>query len=277
MKRVYFALSLLGAACAVLPCWTIAAAAQEHPVQSFPSPSITSEIIAKNLVHRGNEKSARGDLDGAIADYKQAIQIKPNYARAYFNLGVVYCLLGEPEAEIAYFSEAIKYNPKDADSFTERGLSQIKVNDIKGAMTDFEQALKLNPKQARAYWGRGQARQRQGDTQGAVSDFTLSIQIDPTLAPAYLYRGNTYFELGALDKNGSDYMRMAVADYTQAIKLEPNLALAYHNRGYAYAQLGNKQGALADIKKAADIYKQQNLMDDYKEEIAGLESLKNSQ
>lgn len=274
MKPIYFALSLLGTVGAVVPCWTIAVNAQERPVQASLSALTTSEITAKSLVDRGNEKSERGDLNGAIADYKQALKVKPDYARAYFNLGVTYCLLNEPKAEITYYTQAIKYAPNDADSYAERGIARVKLDDRKGAMADLEQALKLNPKQTRAYWGRGQMRQRQQDTQGAVSDFTQSIQLDPAFAPAYFNRGLAYYELGALQENGSGYMQKAVADYTQAIKLDPQFASAYHNRGFASRELGDKQGALADVQKAADIYKQQNMMDNYKQEMEQLEFLK---
>lgn len=274
MKPIQFALSLLGTVGAVVLCCPIVVDAQERPIRASLSALTTSEITAKILVDRGNEKSKQGDLNGAIADYKQALKIKPDYARAYFNLGVTYCELNNPEAEITYYTQAIKYAPNDADSYAERGIARVKLDDRKGAMADLEQALKLNPKQTRAYWGRGQMRQRQQDTQGAVSDFTQSIQLDPAFAPAYFNRGLAYYELGALQENGSNYMQKAVADYTQAIKLDPKFASAYHNRSFASRELGDKQGALADIQKAADIYKQQNMMDNYKQEIEQLEFLK---
>jgi Flp pilus assembly protein TadD len=37
---------------------------------------------------RGNAKSARGDLDGAIADYSQAIELAPKDAIAYVKRGI---------------------------------------------------------------------------------------------------------------------------------------------------------------------------------------------
>ena len=37
----------------------------------------------------GNEKRTSGDYKGAIAAYTQAIQVKPDFARAYYNRGEV--------------------------------------------------------------------------------------------------------------------------------------------------------------------------------------------
>ncbi len=48
-----------------------------------------------------------------------------------------------------------------------------------------------------------------------------------------------------------------MADYTQAIRLDPNFAGAYYNRGLVYKQQGKKPRAIADFRRAADLYKQQ--------------------
>jgi tetratricopeptide (TPR) repeat protein len=39
--------------------------------------------------NRGVAKGAKGDLDGAIADYSKAIELKPDYAEPYNNRGIV--------------------------------------------------------------------------------------------------------------------------------------------------------------------------------------------
>ncbi|MEG5164196.1 tetratricopeptide repeat protein [Microcoleus sp. AT3-A2] len=48
-----------------------------------------------------------------------------------------------------------------------------------------------------------------------------------------------------------------MADYDRAIQLEPNNAMAYHNRGTFKSALDDKQSAIQDYQKAADLYKQQ--------------------
>jgi len=43
---------------------------------------------ASEYNNRGNIKSICGDCSGAILDYNKAIEINPNYAQAYYNLGI---------------------------------------------------------------------------------------------------------------------------------------------------------------------------------------------
>ena len=48
-----------------------------------------------------------GNFTDAIAAYKQAIKLNPNYAAAYQNLGVVLLKLGNVTEGIAAFKQAI--------------------------------------------------------------------------------------------------------------------------------------------------------------------------
>lgn len=251
--------------------------AQEHP-----SSPVAAEAVAKHLVDRGNEKAERGDLVGAIADYKLALKAKPDYARAYYDLGVESCQLGNLEAEVNYFTQAIKYDPKDADSFTQRGLARIDLYfsdtgkyKLTGVIADFNQAIKLDPRQANAFLGRGRLQRFQGNTEEAFSDFNRSIQLNPNSADAYMNRGNSYSELAALHQEAkANYWEKAISDFSQAIKLKPDFATAFNNRGQTYDQLGNKKAAIADLQMAAQIYAQKKMMGRYRVEIEQLELVK---
>ncbi|WP_322746360.1 tetratricopeptide repeat protein [Nostoc sp. LEGE 12450] len=54
-------------------------------------------------------------------------------------------------------------------------------------------------------------------------------------------------------------------DYNKAIKINPNFAPAYTGRGVARYRLGDKQGAIADLEKAANLNLEQGKTDDYQQ------------
>ena len=66
---------------------------------------------SEELIKQGNKKSDRGDYDGAIADFTEAIRLAPNYVYAYNIRGVVYRQKGDYDRAIADFEEALKINP----------------------------------------------------------------------------------------------------------------------------------------------------------------------
>ena len=53
-----------------------------------------AQMNAENLFARGTEKIARGDYQGAIADFERVIALNPNYIEAYCNRGMAYFGLG---------------------------------------------------------------------------------------------------------------------------------------------------------------------------------------
>ena len=67
--------------------------------------------------------------------------------------------------------------------------------------------------------------------------------------------------------------KAAIDDYDQAIKLKPDYALAYYNRGIARNALGDKQSAILDYQKAAELYKTQNKTQDYQDALNRIKKL----
>ena len=195
----------------------------------------------------------------AIADYNQALSIKPDFATAYNNRGNAKSNLGDKQGAIADYNQAISLQPDYANAYNNRGIVKSNLGDKQGAIADYNQALSIKPDYATAYYNRGLAKSDLGDKQGAIADYNQALSLQPDFATAYNNRGNAKSNLG--DKQG------AIADYNQAISLQPDYANAYNNRGIVKSNLGDKQGAIADYQTAAQLYSQQGKMDDYKDAL----------
>ncbi|MBW0002779.1 MAG: tetratricopeptide repeat protein [Hyphomicrobiales bacterium] len=132
--------------------------------------------------NRGVAWDDKGDQGLAIADYDQAIRLKPNYTRAYYNRGNA-------------------YSERDATGDEER------------AIADYDRAIGLDPKFTFARINRGNALRAKGDTDRALADYDEAIGLDPKLAKTYAHRGITNLSVGALTK--------ALADFKDASELDP--------------------------------------------------------
>ena len=84
---------------------------------------------------------------GAIADYNQAIKLKPDYAEVYYNRGLAKFQSGDNQGAIADFNQAIKLNPDDAKAYYLRGAAKSKSGDYQAAINDLRQAAKLYQQQ----------------------------------------------------------------------------------------------------------------------------------
>ncbi|MFS8118818.1 MAG: tetratricopeptide repeat protein, partial [Microcoleus sp.] len=65
----------------------------------------------------------------------------------------------------------------------------------------------------------------------------------------------------------------AIADFNEALRINPNYALAYANRGNIRAKLGDKEAAIQDFQKAADLFQKQGDQDSYQKAIDTLKRL----
>lgn len=101
------------------------------------------EVGAYNNI--GSVLMYRDDWKGAIACYKQALEVKPDDAEIYYNMGVGLNNSGDREAAINSYKQALKINPDYAEAYNNMGVVQSDQGDSEGAMYSYEHALKINP------------------------------------------------------------------------------------------------------------------------------------
>jgi lipoprotein NlpI len=186
-----------------------------------------------------------GDLDGALADYHQAVVLNPKSAVSYYNVGLIKVKQGDLDGAITAYNYALDLDPKMAIAYYNRGNAKNTEGNLDGAVADYTQALVLDPKIALAYCNRGFARQTKGDIDGALADYAAALELNPKMEIVYYNRGLIRVQLG--DLSG------AIDDSSSAIDLNAKDGPAYCNRGLARMGKGNLDGALADLRKFCEL------------------------
>lgn len=74
------------------------------------------------LFNRGQAASGRGDLEGAIADFKRVVAVSPQYAPVRFELGWTYALKGRYQEAMIEFDAAIAIDAKYAGAYYGKAL-----------------------------------------------------------------------------------------------------------------------------------------------------------
>jgi tetratricopeptide (TPR) repeat protein len=153
------------------------------------SPSSVSPVVSQgsnkpdqDLVNRGIEKAKGGDLDGAIADFDNAIKLNPKDDAPYYNRAQARRLKKDVAGAIADYTRAIDRGSTNPAAYNNRGNARAGNNDSDGAIADYTRAIELKPDYARAYYNRAVAKQEKRDTTGAESDFKSAQKLDPELA-----------------------------------------------------------------------------------------------
>jgi tetratricopeptide (TPR) repeat protein len=174
---------------------------------------------------------ACGLTSDAIANYNEAIRLKPDYVEALTNLGNALQGAGQLAEAANCYERALVFKPGHADLHYNLGnvLSQQRRDELAAAA--FERALAHNSELIDAYNGLGVALIALGRYDEAAGALEHALSRNPNLAEAQMNLGNVFKLRGNLEQ--------AAACYRQALRIRPDLAEAHNNLGLLLAAQGH--------------------------------------
>jgi tetratricopeptide (TPR) repeat protein len=120
-----------------------------------------------------------GQIDEALAEFKEAIRLKPKSAQYRYNLAVVYRDKGETEKALRELDEAQSLDSDwDAPYFTS-GLIYLAQKKYKEAAWDFRACIDANPGNADAHFSLGQAYAALGKKEQAAGQYAETLKYVP--------------------------------------------------------------------------------------------------
>ena len=81
----------------------------------------------------------------ALSSYDQAIQIKPNYADAYYNKGNAFLELFRYQEAVSSYDQAIRVNPRYVGAYNNKGNVLQKLGYYDEALSSFEKIIEIEP------------------------------------------------------------------------------------------------------------------------------------
>ena len=232
------------------------------PVEPLTEWQKRKQIRAEAAYSLGAEKFKVKDYAGAIIDFDKAVELNPEYVRAYYERGRAQVRLGDNASAIASCTQAIKIDPSEADAYYGRGTVKAHLGKYTAAMIDLDKAIELDAEHANAYTNRGAVKFNLGDFEGkrgnakeaqrlyegAIADCDKAIEIDPENVDAYNFRG--------VAKLTFDDLEGAILDFGRAIEIDPKDADVYNNRGLAKFKFGESETARDNAEKARSLYEE---------------------
>jgi protein O-GlcNAc transferase len=125
------------------------------------------------------DSEIRGDFDSAIREYAKVVELRPDLAEAYNNLGVAQKRKGELDKAAASFNKALARRPDYSAALSNRGWIFAEQNQWTEARQDFERALSLNPADDGALYGLSQSLREARDYAGAQKALSRLISRSP--------------------------------------------------------------------------------------------------
>ena len=157
---------------------------------------------------------------------------------------------------ITHFTEAIKLRPEFAEAYHQRGLVYTLQKDY--AIADFSKAIELERNNALFYYNRGLAYALQTDFDSAIADLNKTVELKPDYAEAYNNLGYAHYTRGVpryMSGNAYDDeedLQEAIKNYDRAIELRPDDPTVYFNRALVWLVWEDYERAKSDLIAARD-------------------------
>jgi tetratricopeptide (TPR) repeat protein len=235
---------------------------------------------AQSYVDRGDAAFAKGDLAGAVLDYRNAVQKDPVLGSARLKLAEAYVQQGDGSAALAEFvraadllpkdisaqlkaatllglagrfedararaDKALAIEPRNVDALVLRANALAGLTDLDGALAQMQEALRLDPR-ADIQTNLGSIQAAKGDLSAAEASFRQAVATDPKSVAAQVAFGQFLWRTG----KATD----AEASFKMALRLDGSNLLAHRALALFYLQSGRAAEAEPHLKQVAQATK----------------------
>jgi serine/threonine-protein kinase len=238
------------------------------------------------ILNLGNALKNLGQLDEAIAMYRKAIKINPNYVTALENLGISLFLQDKYDEALVSYKDALRLDPKTVvanqglgsvleakgrvdeaiaayrravnarpdDGFTHNRLGALlaKKGRWEEALIEGQESVRLNPNNSDIQQGFGQTLQGLGRFEEAATAFRKSIDLNPN--NSYPLNSLAWLLLTAPDRR-QRRPEEALLLSRRAVEEGANVATNFNTLGLAEFRNGLWDNAIATLKKSIEMDK----------------------
>ncbi len=188
----------------------------------------------------------KGDYAAAVPEWKKAVALNPEYARAEISLGVALAKTGKTEEAMAAYRKAAEIDPDYPDSYAMLGFALASQGKLEEAIPELVKALQLDPADEasqRAFCAA--LSQSASRTKQAIEFCQLVLTGLPNDPAVHVNLAVALFRSGNVNE--------AISHLEKAAELSPGDATIQSNLGAALAQRGRFAEAVPHFEKALAI------------------------
>ena len=151
------------------------------PVSEVSKPAEDNSYIEnieknKKLISEGDKNYKAKKYDEAIANYKEALLLKPSDEVTLLKIGNLYRSKKDDAKAIEFYKKSIFVKPEYADGWFNLGIVHADQKNIVQSKKCFEKTIEINPKYAYAYYALARANEAEKDNASAIKNYENFIK-----------------------------------------------------------------------------------------------------
>lgn len=188
-------------------------------------------------------------IEESIVLFEKAIQLKPNFLEAEFNLALAYHRTYGTEREIEQLKRVLAIDPLDliARNVLTRRLEETGRFDE--ALRMALETIRTAPESAEARLFAGKGLLRNGDVSAAVEQLEAATLADPTLVEAHYHLGVALRKVGRGEESAKEFEEANALRELQHTSIAANIQMSQVN---SKLESGDTNGAISILRKVIE-------------------------
>ncbi|HLU26661.1 MAG TPA: tetratricopeptide repeat protein [Longimicrobiales bacterium] len=194
------------------------------------------------IMMRGREAFERGDFEAALADFREVLEHRPEYADIWHLAGVCLSLLGYAEEALVEFERALAVNERYVEARLNYAITLNELGRYEEAQAAFEQAGRheeelggrfpgvLMARIANAHASLGDLYREAGAHGEAIAQYRAALELRPTYHDIRTKLARVLMDTGDLAGAEAE-LGVAVEGNPRYLQARLLLGLVYHRRG----------------------------------------------
>jgi tetratricopeptide (TPR) repeat protein/tRNA A-37 threonylcarbamoyl transferase component Bud32 len=164
---------------------------------NFVLKNLSPKNRAAVLNDRADVHRSMNQLDDAVADYKEAIELEPKRVESYVGLALVYEKQGKPELAKDSYEHMVAADPKSATAYLRRAAYRRNHQQFAQALADCDEASRHDPASVLPGLVRASIEAARGDHARAVAEAERLLQKGPADDGHVLYAATCVWSLAS--------------------------------------------------------------------------------
>lgn len=184
--------------------------------------------------------------DDAIMALRSAVKLKPDFVRAWLDLGAAYNASADQENALTAYATALRVDERSAEARRGRGLALLALTRYEEAVDELHRAIVLDKNDDVAWEALVVAHATEGRPDLAAAACRKGLRLNPQSALLW-------YQFGLVQAQRGQAVQ-AIQAYEEALRLSPDYVAAVYDLGVLYSQQGERA-------KAREIYQKLRALD----------------
>jgi len=184
----------------------------------------------------------KGNVDEAIGNYQDAINLKRDYVNAHCNLGVALASRRQYAEALVHYEECLRIRPGYPDARYNMAIALEGMGRRDEALVQYRLILQEYPEHENAHNNMGYLLASRGDLDGAVRHYLEALKTDPHNIRVQINLSDALLQKGDMEE--------ALMYVENALSTEPENSVLYIKMARIQEKMGSPDQAIASYQRA---------------------------